>query len=515
VSIPPTIVNGIATCPDGYALSPDKTECLPITPPIKIDAPQLADTELDPSLWAQAVVNGVEGTDWLTRVIVGLVSIPLKIAGKIVAYGFGKFDELLALMADLFANAQAQRQPGFYYLAAALMGDLLGIEVDREKLWQEFKAGGRIGSMRELGSSLFNALASEAAGTPQPTAGSAFKITPGDGVGGLPSHQFAPGDGVKAASGILGFATSFAIREGNTDALADLPIFNRLGVFEIFKDFAEDFSKSLGLGRLLRVALRPLMQIMVADPLQADLNTQYRPKLLGASEAIKAFRMAALTQTDLDAELAMLGYSAPRQVALKAQVDKGLSLHQLATLRAHGDLNDADFAVELERLDHDPARSAQIIKALDLDPARRLSLTYLEHYVLQFLEGHLSSQAITSLLDGIDASGKFLLTPGEILGVRNLIRLTSTSALRPRHLSPATLQLAYIDGSITLDEYEAHLTALGYSADDVTVLTLETLIKAKDKAATAAAKAAKGKTATPKPASAASPAPTPAPTATP
>lgn len=509
MSIPPTIVNGQATCPSGYGLSPDGSECLPISAPISVDVLGTAAQELDPAAAALLSARGLAQSGLIERAFVAMFSTLATIAAPLVGFAASLFDTFLASLAGFFFDAQGQRNAGYYLLIAALFTDLTGIDVDGAKLYSEFQSKGRVATMRTLGGALFNTLASEFVGETQTDAGSAWKITPGSGLGGLPSHAFQPGEGVAAASAMLGYATSFAVREGNTDMLAD---FLPWGMGRWFKDFGEDFSKSIGLGRLLRVALRPLMQVMVADPLQADLNTQYRPKLLSDAQAIKASRMGALSQEGLASELAMLGYSDARQIALQAQIDKGLSLGQLETLRAHGDLSDADFAVELSRLDYDPSRAQQIIRALDLQPARRLSLAYMDHYVLQYLEGKLTAQAIGSFLDGIGASGKFLVTPGELAGVRGLVSLTSSTTLRPRHLSVLTLQQAYIDGTITLDEFNAHTAALGYSADDQTILELETLIKAKDKQAAAAAKAAKGKTGTPTPASAQSPAPSSTPT---
>src|SRR5271157_4781422 len=48
-------------------------------------------------------------------------------------------------------------------------------------------------------------------------------------------------------------------------------------------------AKNLGLGRMARRALQPLIQILVADPLMYKLQEDYRPKRIGAMPAIKKY----------------------------------------------------------------------------------------------------------------------------------------------------------------------------------------------------------------------------------
>jgi hypothetical protein len=506
VSIPPLILNGVPTCPQGYGLSPDQTECIPITAPITVNSDAIAAQEIDPSQAARQAAGGWKKSGiiadlwtmfwtWFARHIADLVSVAA-----------GVFDKFLAALAEFFFAAQGQRNEAYFELVAALMTDLTGIAVDGKKMFAEFSAKGRVASMRVLGGSFFNAIASESAGIEQVDAGSAWKVSPGAGVGGLPVHDFAPGDGVKAAQAMLGFATSFAVREGNTDMLADyLPY----GVGRWFKDFAEDFSKSVGLQRLLRVALRPMFQIMIAIWLQYDLHRQYRPTLLGVTDAIRAWKIGAFSDTDLAAEMQMHGFSDARIKAMTADKSKALSIHEYRTLLASGQkittagvIHDDDIIKALAVDQYSADTVKQWLFALDLDPARRLSLTYVEHYVFQYLTGHITTPAIRDFLAQAQHAAGVLITPGEYAALTNLVETVSVNpVLRTRHLPFTTLQTAYIDGTITLDELESHLELLGYTAEDRTVLTLETLFKAKEKAAVAAAKAAKKKTGTSTPGS--------------
>jgi hypothetical protein len=510
VSIPPIILNGAPTCPQGYALSPDGSLCIPITPPISVDVTGVAAQEIDYSQQARQSARGYSDSGLIERAVTAWASSGWNLIKGLFTLAADVYDTFLSVLANFFLFAQGQRTEGYYLLVAALVTDLTGIAVDGAKMFRDFQTKGRLASMTDIGASLFNALASESAGQPQADSGSAWKITPGTGVGGLPQHDFTAGDGVKAAQAMLGFATSFAIREGNTDALASFLNIKGWNLGETFKDFAEDFSKGIGLSRLLRVAIRPLFQVMVALPLQYDLHQQYRPTLLGISDAIRAWKVGRFDDAQLSSELALHGLSDARITALKAEKSKPIPLREQRTLLAAATKPNAAVAttvdtiassLAVEEFDKQTVLGWNI--ALDLDPARRLSLTYVEHYVFQFLTGHITFEAIKTFLDQAQAASGVLLTAGEFDGLRSMVDSVNVNpVLRIRHLPLATLQLAYIDGTITLAELDTHLQQLGYSDSDITILTLETLFKSKEKAAAAAAKAAKSKTGTSTPGSA-------------
>jgi hypothetical protein len=502
VSIPPIPINGVNTCPQGYALSPDGSECIPISPPISVDVTGVAAAEIDYVQQGLKSALGWLQSGTLEHLIVSALSSFGFIFQSLIAKAMSLYDSVLAALGVIFLGAQAQGTAGFYELAASLMSDLLGIEVDGAKLWADLQSKGRVAAMTDLGGALFQTLASEFAGEAQKQQGQRFIPTPGVGMGGLPVKNFGPGDGIAAAKSFIGFVTAFAIREGNTDVLRDLPIARQWGLLDTFKDFAEDFSKGLGLGRMMRVALRPLMQAMVALPLQNDLYAQYRPVLLGQTEALRAWKASQFTDDELAAELAMHGFSDRRIAALKIYEDRPLAFRYYQTLRASRkvlpamlQLTDDDISARLRTDNYDVPTSQSWMALEDIDPARRVSLLYVEHYVTLFLQGHITFDAITNFLKQAQSARGVLLTDGEWLALNDLVNSVSVNpVLRVRHLSFFSLQLAYIDGTITLDELETHLQQLGYSDSDITILTLETLFKSKERAAAAAAKAAKGKT---------------------
>jgi len=145
-------------------------------------------------------------------------------------------DSLLALLANAFLAAQGNNTPGFYQLTAALITDLTGVDVDANGLFDRYQSRGRIAAMQATGGAFVDLLASEFAGVTQTESGGVFHVEPGTGIGGLPVKELTPEGGMNAARAFLGFAMSFAVREGNTDFFASLLPF---GIGEGFKGFPQ------------------------------------------------------------------------------------------------------------------------------------------------------------------------------------------------------------------------------------------------------------------------------------
>ncbi len=130
-----------------------------------------------------------------------------------------------------------------------------------------------------------------------------------------------------------------------------------------YKSFAEDSSKSLGLGRLTRLALKPLFQNLVAIPMTWAFNKQYTPTLLGANEAVHAFNNGLFTGDQLNEELARHGYSTDRRNALQAFHTKYPSEADLFLLDLAGQLSSDDHRITLRRIGYDDDNINKLLAA--------------------------------------------------------------------------------------------------------------------------------------------------------
>src|SRR6266851_1621430 len=234
------------------------------------------------------------------------------------------FDKMMVLASRFFRAAQGENNSTAWELSAAILGDLLGVEVDAAALKQSRFGSGRLAGMEALGKNLYDVLSSEF----QPSSGN------------LETPEAAP------AQRFLGFLMNFAIREGNVALLSEF-IPEELNFIKGFREYGTTMAKNLGLGRMAARALRPLPQILVADPLTRQLNAQYRPHRLAKEQAIKAFFRKSMTEAELRKELAEEGYSEGRQNLMVLDSRPILSDREIIHLWFRGSFDDAALTKEL------------------------------------------------------------------------------------------------------------------------------------------------------------------------
>jgi len=452
----------------------------------------LADRAIDVRQVAKLGMEGVKDSGIIEHWITAALFAVIKMVRPIFEIAASGLDDLLAVATDVFTASQGLHSHGFYILSGHLMTDLLGVEVDGEKLWNDFKTGGRQAAMRDLGGALFNTLAGEFTGVVQTTAGGDFNMPRGKGIGGLPDVKLTPQGGLDGCRALIGYITSFAIREGNTDVLASLI---PKGYGEFFKDFAEDFSKGLGIGRLLRPALKNLIAVTIANPMLQALNMQYRPTIFDAKQAHAAWVQQIISADQLKAILAMHGWNDSLMGELQWEHTAKPTRAELRDAHILGIMPDFEYLTWMRRLGYTDDVTTTLDAMLDAVPLRMIALRTAEGWASNYLHGKITSVQYTGLIDSIrhTALGTPLLSDNEIAAFKNTPSFAS--ATPKRHLSVAQLNRHYEDGLITLQEYEAAVSALGYDVDAVTELVQELLLSAKrasDRAARAAALAARG-----------------------
>jgi hypothetical protein len=520
-------ING--TCPDGYVYDPSSDQCFLVSPPVSVTATGVSLPDVDPRNAGELSGLGTQDSGLAERFALAhwhtlrrLVHLkdPSTLAGlkfdggwledvltSIAAWCLGKYDELVALGVGFVGSSATRNQPGFWVLIGELISDLLGVTLDGSQLYRDMQNKGTLPAMRGVGASLINLFVGEFTGTASGAGGNVSFSSNVNPATGLPAATLTPAGGIKAAQALMGFVLSSAVRQGNLDAISgaieEIPVIGGLITGHIEK-YSEAMRANLGIGRMLRFALRPIFGMLIADEIKKAINMEYRPKGFNAAEATRALLAGGYTRPQFLTDLSHEGYTDARADMLLAFHTVNPGIKELLTLRAAGVLGDNVFDAWLGRHGYDAGGAALTRQASDLEPARKLSLALAEHYMLEWSKGLLTTQALRGFIDGLKTAG-FLLTPGEVAALENLTNLfTTVHGLRVRHLSLFELKKAYLDGTITLQEYAAHATQLGFVDTDVQILEIDLLVDAKKaqeaaaaKAAAAAARAAKAKGKTP------------------
>jgi hypothetical protein len=469
---------------------------LPSEATIKVTTYGLADQEIDPAAYGKTLGEGLSKSSWIPQFAMTLWRAWWELTDWLISWFFSGYDRIIAFVADQLKAAVGRNRPGFWILVGSLISDVLGVNVDGAKIYQDLQTRGTLPAMRDVGAGLMDLLIGEFTGTARGEGGEVkFNKDPNPATG-LPEATLTPKGGVDATKALMGFVLASAVRQANIDGLCEMV---PRGYGHVFEKYTEGIRTNLGIGRLLRFALRPIFQDLVAKPLTWAINLQYRPSLLDPADLLLQFLTSNMKPDQLDYEFGRHGYSTEQQKALITRHTEKLTIDQARLLYIHGDLERDGYDEIARRRGWRPADFAMWEAYEDLHPARRLAVAVVEEAALQYLRGHIPQTQLKAAIEAssTDVFGRRLLSEGEEKSLKNF-SVTAQKLVR-RHLSVAELMIGYIDGVLTLGEVETSLSNLGFDDNDVKALTLEMLVKQKqavDKAARTHAHAAPPKTPT-------------------
>src|SRR6266571_2401756 len=276
--------------------------------------------------------------------------------------------------------------------------------------------------MQRVGRQLCVLLAAEFVSPPEELTPGKTSPKGGAGIGGLPAFKISPEQGVEAARRFMGFGMTFAVREANVGVLGELAT---IGFAKNFRDYGENMVANLAIGRLMRIALRPLLTVLIADPLNQALNKQYRPKQLSEAQLLTLFHHDPTRRGDVVEQLALLGFS-DQNIQTLFEIEK-----------THVVANDVELLERYGILSHADAVKKLTAAGMSADDAE-----------LQL----------------------------QVIHLRQVLAATRVELPR-RFLTLAQMQSAFEQGIITVEELDDFFVREGYSPDDATILRLETLLK--------------------------------------
>jgi hypothetical protein len=276
--------------------------------------------------------------------------------------------------------------------------------------------------------------------------------------------------GVERAETYLGAITELTVRGFLLDALEEVVPHWHL---QFIHNLEHELIAGLGLGRIARTVVRPIVQTLVTDPATWALHLSYRPKLLSEATACRLWLTGQWTSAQLDDELGRQGYSSDKIDALVSEHVKRLSVGELVTLVDHQLVDEADALTRINHLGYDTAGAADVWAAARL---ARLH-GYLEKAAAVWLDKY-ASGLITR--DVFVTSIRELGLPDDV--AQAIINVGGAHVETPRRLlSYGELKDAWNKNLLTQNEVHEYLVRLGYAEDDATTLVLLNLVTIRDK----------------------------------
>jgi hypothetical protein len=370
---------------------------------------------------------------------------------------------LLVKFLQLLTKFRTENQAAFKEISEAVLGEFLATDIKLAPSPPGQSGDATIATCRAIGDALYTRLEKEFA------------------PGGTPASI----NGEKAAHTFSGYAVNFSVQNAILGAMADGLSFHHLTQI---REIGEDVAKNLGLGRLQRRALGPLLDNTIAKPYDRQLRAKYRQDAISEAQLVKAFNRGKLSEADVRKHLAEKGYPDDQITELVHQLTSHLTDAEVNLLLRYGVIDEATAVQMLVDEGWPEATARTKLKVLQTQKLDTLEGQYVNAWETICVDRRIDDQ---TFLDGLNSTH---LSDAEKEWERKYVSIKRENP----HTDPTLAQMQgfYADGLITLDDWDQFLKAKGYDSPDRFAspdvqfwLTLEMLKKAAD----ANAKAAKGK----------------------
>jgi hypothetical protein len=277
----------------------------------------------------------------------------------------------------------------------------------------------------------------------------------------------SPEAGESAAKALAGYGINFATSNVFLSWLVELSTDGKFGDFD---KLGEDVAQSMGLGRLTRQALRPLVRNAITQPYDRKMRSIYRADIPAVPELVKALASGRMADTDARAYMAQHGLSDQFISELIAQHTPSLSEGEIAELVERGLLDSTSASGMLKAQGNPDSIVAWKLQVSAVKRADAFRKAYLDEALKlaqqRFIDPATFATIVAKQNGPQDEQQSYLNRLGLWLESEHT------------RLKQADMLYLYEHGQVTLDELTAWMTDEGYNPQDQLALTLEFVAKA-------------------------------------
>lgn len=375
------------------------------------------------------VAKGTEAL--LTEGLGTLVGVAMRLTAPI---GIG--------LARGMSSAENVVAPAFADMAAAAVRDLFGTNVDASAFGGTGNRGGRTAAADALGRGLIEQIK-----------GQVTNLEPSD----------------TAASKYLTVVTQMALEDWFRgwlfEVLSSLTPYIDVGKIENFAKLGDKVSHVLGLDRLTRRVLSPIVDASIVTPLEWQVNRTYRPRLLSASEAARQVVRGRWPREKGVEELARQGFSADRIEAIFNAQRKFFSASDVRLLVSREHWTRDQGITHLKDQGYEEQAALDALRIEGLRRIEQLEDQQANAIVAAYANGRIDRVAMQSMLAAA------LTVPSE----RALYALLGDTrrSLGGRRLSLSQVEAMVKSGVLNMVDYREAARREGYPEGDVTALELQ------------------------------------------
>jgi hypothetical protein len=338
--------------------------------------------------------------------------------------------------------------PAIGILAVGILQELLGAEFSQAHLAVSTDVAGHIARAEEIGALLQGQLVQEFS----PTNGNQAVASP------VPAQRFT------------GFAVNFGVATGILAAVGGmLPI----GHMNELRELGEEVARNIGLGRLVRRALSPLIDIMVAQPYRWYLNQKYHPTQIPAGMLFNPYAGGFVDPKIVHDTLDLEGWTTEKINAMIALHARKLTPGNVEELYRYGTWTEQQALDYLVKLGYPADVAPTVLQAFTVTRAQSWITKLVSEIETEVKAGNVPLAEFEQIVAGLPL----------LQLEKDVINATAAYKVKAHHgkvhtLSHGQLVTAFEHGLITGSDLTDHWTVQGYSAADQQVLFAEVLLTA-------------------------------------
>ncbi len=420
----------------------------------------MADPSIDlsqPTDWAAIGEQLAEGL--LTRLAASNIGDALSTTltqhvGETKALAWRAAIWVAATLGDVLVKLEEPGAAAIAPFVAPSLAALFGANVDAGLFTRRLQAGDAHGAAESIASGFMQA------------------ITGSAGAGGAePGYDGSKRLATAAVQASLESTFNAALIEVLSDIVPDV------GHFTALTEIPESVIRALGVGRLVRQALRPIVNATCAVPATWAANKQYRPKLLGAAEIARQIAREKMSQEDGAELLARDGYNDAAIDALINAAGKFLSAADLYLLIRAKEWSESDAVTHLQDSGYDAPLATTLLTIEQLKLIATFDEELATAAVDAFAAGRIDEGTLGGFVHGTTFTDQHSAQKTELAHAKRV--------LGARPLTAAEAEACVLAGIANYADYRDAL-ARENRTDDA-ILTLELLLRTKVDAKTAAA----------------------------
>jgi hypothetical protein len=374
---------------------------------------------------------------WIAKFFSNPISVILTFLAYIIAFLVAKFLCILSFLMRLVTSIDDAAAPGIDAVVQSSLEHVFGIPVAGSTKRKVAAGLSTEATAKALGKQITDALAGGVSAS----------------VGGTLKPSTAAADnflGQMARMGIEGWLDGFIATAVGGERLRS--------VLELVPIMGE----VLGLGRISRQVLMPVLKIQVQEPYTWYLNLKYRPTVLPEGVVVREYLRGKFDPDELDGILGKLGHSSQNIDCLVHDARKRLPVADVNYLVAHGTWGQPR-AIEELRGDGWDEQMAGVIA--NLGEQRRIDAHHqkvIDASLAAFVKGDITrDQLITTVSD-------FPLPEGEL----NVFGVTADSlrALNIKHLGLGEVEKLIQAHVMNLDDLQTWMNREGYPEQEQVLL---------------------------------------------